>query len=66
MTNIPLGCDHDWEDIGVGKQQCTYPDCQVVRSDPKGCREEVKGQKKCCNGGPHSGHEYSCHYAFEF
>jgi hypothetical protein len=22
--------------------------------------------KKCCNGGPHSGHEYSCHYAFEY
>jgi ribosomal protein S17E len=23
-------------------------------------------EKKCCKGGPHSGHEYSCHYAFEF
>lgn len=23
-------CDHDWEDIGGGKKQCTYTDCQIV------------------------------------
>ena len=24
-------CDHDWEDIGGGKNQCTYTDCQIVK-----------------------------------
>jgi hypothetical protein len=24
-------CDHDWEDIGSGKQQCTYPLCQKMK-----------------------------------
>jgi len=23
-------CDHDWEDIGMGRKQCTYPACQKV------------------------------------
>ena len=26
-------CDHDWEDIGNGKQQCNYPECQLVRTE---------------------------------
>jgi hypothetical protein len=25
-------CDHDWEDIGEGLKQCTYPECQIVQS----------------------------------
>ena len=24
-------CDHDWEDMGNGEKQCTYPECQKVR-----------------------------------
>jgi len=25
-------CDHDFEDIGGGKEQCTYPECQIIRA----------------------------------
>jgi hypothetical protein len=28
--------------------------------------EQMPKSKGCCKGGIHSGHEYSCHYAFEF
>lgn len=24
-------CDHDWDDIGNGKEQCTYLECQKIR-----------------------------------
>ena len=24
------GCDHDWENIGHGKFQCTYSGCQLI------------------------------------
>lgn len=23
-------CDHDWEDIGMGRKQCTYLECQKI------------------------------------
>lgn len=30
LEAIQEACDHDWEDIGNGRNQCTYPDCQLV------------------------------------
>jgi|AZII01.1.fsa_nt_gi hypothetical protein len=26
-------CDHDWEDIGNGKKQCTYEECQKIKDE---------------------------------
>ena len=25
-----MWCDHDWENIGDGKKQCTYSQCQKI------------------------------------
>lgn len=59
---IQIGKYGYWIDDTLG---CTG--CGSIRCDfDKAVRVEAKGEDKCCKGGPHSGHEYSCHYAFEF
>ena len=32
LKRIRANCDHDFEDIGNGQQQCTYPECQKIKT----------------------------------
>lgn len=61
----PSGEQCQWCGFGHDSSDCDMNDPGYT-VDTDGEKISLPASKECCNGGPHSGHDYSCHYAFEF